>query len=149
MKALTLLLAFVFSFAAMTPKAAANPNKMVAVILLAEDDDKTTVTTIFTTLMAAEKVSKLMGIEMTASDDPIADDVYVFALKSQEQKQLTLKMFDEEGYQLAAHRVMQIEEGNTYRSMNMESLEDGTYKFQLIDEEGNEMERNVTIKRKD
>ena len=148
MRVLTLLLAFVFAFSAFAPKASATPNKMVAVVLLMDDgDDKKVVTTIFTTLMAAEKVSKMLNIEMVASDDPIADDVFVFALKSEEQKELTLKMFDEEGYELAAHRVMKVEEGNSYRAMNVESLEDGTYMFQLTDAEGQELTREVKINR--
>lgn len=148
MKVLTLLLAMVFCFSAFTPKAEAAPNKMVAVILLMDDgDDKKVVTTIFTTLMAAEKVAGIMDVELIASDDPIADDVFVFALKSEEQKELTMKLLDEEGYDLAGHNVMEVEEGSVYKALNVESLDDGTYLFQITDEEGQEINREITIER--
>lgn len=133
------------NFLAATPS---QEDKMVAVILLMDNgDDKQVVATIYTTLIAAEKVAKMLDIEMNASDEPVQDDVFVFSLKSEEQKNLTLKMFDEEGYELAAHRVMEVTEGSNYRNLNVKSLEDGTYMFQLTDENGAEMNRKVTIKR--
>lgn len=148
MRVLTMLLAFVFAFSAFAPKASATTNKMVAVVLLMDDgDDKKVVTTIFTTLMAAEKVAKMMNVELVAAGE-VNDDVFVFSLKSEEQKNLTLKMFDEEGYELAAHRVMKVEEGNSYRALNVNSLEDGTYLFQLTDAEGQELTQEVKINRK-
>ena len=58
-----------------------------------------------------------------------------------------MKMFDEEGYELAAHRVMEVTEGSNYRALNVESLEDGTYMFQITDETGAELNKKVTIKR--
>ncbi|MCH2046485.1 MAG: T9SS C-terminal target domain-containing protein, partial [Saprospiraceae bacterium] len=148
MRVLTLLLATVFSFSAFMPKAEAAPEKMVALILLMDDgDDKTVVTTLYTTLMAAEKVAGIMDIELIASDDPIADDVFVFALKSEEQKELTMKLLDEEGYELAGHNVMEVEEGNVYKALNVESLDDGTYLFQITDPAGDEINREITIQR--
>lgn len=120
-------------------------DKMVSLIILLDtNDDKQVVATIFTSLAAAEKVSQMMDIELVASDENV-DDVFVFALKSEEQKQVTMKMFDEEGYELSAHRIMQIEEGNNYKALNVESLTDGTYIFQLSDENGNEITRSVKI----
>jgi hypothetical protein len=149
MRILTFLLALVLGFGATNTYAAPQAeDKMVAVILLMDDgDDKKVVTTIFTTLMAAEKVAKTLNIEMIASDDPIADDVFVFALKSEEQKDLTLRAFDEEGYELAAHRVLKVSEGNNYNALNVQSLEDGTYIFELQDAEGAAITRKVTVKR--
>ncbi len=148
MRILSFVLALVLAFNASVFAAPTQEDKMVAVVLLMDDgDDKQVVATIYTTLMAAEKVAKLLNIEMIASDDPVQDDVFVFALKSEEQKSLTMKMFDEEGYELAAHRVMEITEGSNYRNLNVKSLEDGTYMFQISDESGAEMTRKVTIKR--
>ena len=148
MRVLTFVLAMVFAFNTSSFAAPAQEDKMVAVILLMDDaDDKKVVATIYTTLMAAEKVAKMLDIEMVASDDPVQDDVFVFALKSEQQKDLTMKMFDEEGYELAAHRVMEVTEGSNYRALNVESLEDGTYMFQITDETGAELNKKVTIKR--
>ena len=148
MRILSFVLALVLAFNASAFAAPAQEDKMVAVVLLMDEgDDKQVVATIYTTLMAAEKVAKMLDIEMVASDDPVQDDVFVFALKSEQQKDLTMKMFDEEGYELAAHRVMEVTEGSNYRALNVESLEDGTYMFQITDETGAELNKKVTIKR--
>ena len=139
----------VVSIAAFTPSVEAAPKKMVAIIMIMEDaDDQQVVQTIYTTLMAAEKVAKVLNIEMIAQDE-VNDDVFVFSLKSEEQKELTMKMFDEEGYELAAHRVLEVNEGNSYRALNVESLNDGTYTFKLTDKDGAEMNRKITIKREE
>lgn len=122
--------------------------KMVAVILMMDNgDDQEILATVYTTLMAAEKVAKVLDIEMIAEDE-VSDDVFVFSLKSEEQKKLTLKMFDEEGYETAAHNTLQVEGGNNYNALNVKSLEDGTYKFQLTDEFGAEKTQTITINRK-
>jgi len=148
MRVLTFVFALLFAFNASLFAAPSQEEKMVAVVLLMDDgDDKKVVATIYTSLMAAEKVAKMLDIEMIASDEPVQDDVFVFALKSEEQKNLTMKMFDEEGYELAAHRVMEVTEGSNYRNLNVKSLEDGTYMFQITDESGAELNRKVTIKR--
>lgn len=147
MKTLATLLVLFLGVAVFTPSVEAAPDKMVAVILLMDDgDDQQIVKTIYTTLMAAEKVAKVLNIEMVAQDE-VNDDVFVFSLKSEEQKELTMKMFDEEGYQLAAHRVFEVNEGNSYRALNVESLKDGTYTFKLTGEDGAELNKSVTIKR--
>jgi hypothetical protein len=123
----------------------ASPAKYVSVVLLMDNgDDKQVVTTIYTTLMAAEKVANLLNVELIADD--VQDDIFVFAVKSQEQMDITMKMFDEEGYELAAHRQLQINDGNNYNALNVTSLEDGTYIFKLTDGKGNEITKEVTIK---
>lgn len=148
MRILTAVLAFVLAFNSFAFAAPQNEDKMVAVVLLMDNgDDKEVVATIYTSLMAAEKVAKVMNIEMIASDDPVENDVFVFALKSEEQKDVTMKMFDEEGYELAAHRVMEVNEGSNYNALNVETLDDGTYMFQITDESGAELNRKVTIQR--
>jgi len=148
MRILSFVFALVLAFNTSVFAAPSQEEKMVAVVLLMDNgDEKQVVATIYTSLMAAEKVAKMLDIEMIASDEPVQDDVFVFALKSEEQKNLTMKMFDEEGYELAAHRVMEVTEGSNYRNLNVKSLEDGTYMFQITDESGAEMNRKVTIKR--
>lgn len=151
MRILTFLLALVIGFGT-TNTFAASPNaenKMVAIVLLMDNgDDKQVVTTIFTTLMAAEKVASTLNIEMVMSDE-IDGDVFVFALKSEEQKNLTMKMFDEEGYETAAHRVLSLEEGNNYNALNVSSLSDGTYIFEIQDAEGNTKTQKINVKKAD
>lgn len=150
MRVLMLVLALVVTLGTTTFAAPANEDKMVAVVLLMDDgeDDQQIVATIYTSLMAAEKVAKVLNIEMV-SEDEVNDDVFVFSLKSEEQKNLTMKMFDEEGYELSANRVLNVENGNNYNALNVQSLDDGTYKFQLTDESGAEMTKTVILNRKE
>lgn len=149
MRFLMLVLALVVTLGTTTFAAPANEDKMVAVVLLMDEgeDEQEIVATIYTSLMAAEKVAKILDIEMI-SEDEINTDVYVFSLKSEEQRTLTMKMFDEEGYELAANRVLSIENGSNYNALNVKSLSDGTYKFQLTDETtGEEKTKTITIDR--
>lgn len=147
MKTLTALLILILGVVTFLPSANANPDKLVAVILLMDnDDDQQVIETIYTTLMAAEKVAKILDIEMVAQDE-VSDDVFVFSLKSEEQKKLTMKLLDEEGYEVAAHRILEVNEGNSYRALNVKSLKDGTYTFQLTDKNGAELKKKVAIKR--
>lgn len=147
MRVLMLVLAMVVTMGSTFANAPAQEDKMVAIVLMMDDgDDQQIVATIYTSLMAAEKVAKVLDIEMIAEDE-VNDDVFVFSLKSEEQKKLTMKLFDEEGYETAAHRVLQVEDGNNYNALNVKSLEDGTYKFQLTDAEGREKTTTVTINR--
>jgi hypothetical protein len=120
--------------------------KVWVVLTMENGDDQAVLTTIYTSLMAAEKVAKALNVELVAESE-IKDDMFVFSLKSEAQKVLTLKMFDEEGFELAANRVLQIESGNNYNALNVKSLNEGTYKFQLTDENGAEKTQIVTINR--
>ena len=147
MKVLMLALAMVVALGSAFANAPANEEKMVAVVLMMDDgDDQQIVATIYTSLMAAEKVAQILDIEMIAEDE-VNDDVFVFSLKSEEQKKLTMKMFDEEGYETVGHNTLQVEDGNNYNALNVKELQDGTYKFQLTDESGAVKEKTITINR--
>ena len=145
--------AFIFCFAMFmgwfsNANANNNPqheNKMVAVALVMQDgDDQKVVATIYTSLMTAEKVAKMMDIQVNASES-VTDGILVFSLKSETEREMTMKMFDEEGFETTAHRVFEVYEGNNYRALNVQSLEDGTYMFQITDPEGNEHKQKVVI----
>jgi len=144
-----LVLAVMMTFGSKMMATPAHEDKMVAVVLLMDDgeNDEQVVATIYTSLMAAEKVAKVLNVELVAEDE-VNDDVFIFSLKSEEQKKLTMKMFDEEGYEMAANRMLQVEGGNNYNALNVQSLDDGTYQFQLTDENGAEKTTTVTINRK-
>lgn len=145
MKFLLFTLAMVVAMSSTFAAAPAQEDKMVAIVLMMDDgDDQQIVATIYTSLMAAEKVAKVLDIEMIAEDE-VNDDVFVFSLKSEEQRKLTMKLFDEEGYKTAAHRVLQVEDGNNYNALNVQSLEDGTYKFVIEDETGASKTKTIVI----
>jgi len=145
MKFVMLTLAMVLAVSSTFAFAPAQEDKMVAIVLMMDDgDDQQIVATIYTSLMAAEKVAKVLDIEMIFEDE-VNDDVFVFSLKSEEQRKLTMKLFDEEGYKTAAHRVLQVEDGNNYNALNVQSLEDGTYKFVIEDETGASKTKTIVI----
>ncbi|BDS11362.1 T9SS C-terminal target domain-containing protein [Aureispira anguillae] len=122
-------------------------DKMVAIVLLMDNgDDQEIISTIYTSLMAAEKVAKILDVELIAEDE-VNDDVFVFSLKSEEQKEIAMKMFDEEGYELAANRILHLDNGNNYNALNVKTLKDGTYKFQITDQNGAEKTTTVVINR--
>lgn len=148
MKFLMSLLALVVSMnVTFALNAPLQEDKMVAVVLIMDDgDDQEVISTIYTSLMAAEKVAKVLDIELIAEEE-VNDDVFVFSLKSEEQKEIAMKMFDEEGYEMAANRLLKLESGNNYNALNVKTLEDGTYKFQITDETGAEKTTTVVINR--
>lgn len=121
--------------------------RTVAVVLIEmDDDDKQTITTVFTTLTAAEKIAKALDVELIASDEAINDDMFVFAVKSGDQKALIMRVFDEEGAEVAANGV-QITEGLNGRTLNVNTLNDGTYTFKLMGENNTEVSREIVIDR--
>lgn len=148
MKVLTLILALVIGFGTTSFASPNHEEKMVTIFLLNNNnnDDEAAVTAIHTTLMAAEKVSHILEVELIAEEE-VTDDVFVFSLKSEEQKKLTMKLFDEEGFELAAHRELDVADGNNYNALNVQTLNDGTYQFKLIGEDGAEKSATITINR--
>lgn len=114
------------------------PTKNITVLLVTEQDNDTEfITAIHTTLLSAEKVSKIAGFELIHSDDPIRDDIYVFALKTEQEQKLVMQIFDEEGYEQVGHAQIQTTHGKNYRGLNVRNLEDGAYVLKFVDEEGN------------
>jgi hypothetical protein len=149
MKTLTIFFLLISSLAAFIPTAHATTHKLVTIILFMDNEsDEQVVQTIYTTLIAAEKVAKLLEVEITAQDK-VMDDVFVFSIKTKKQKELTMKLFDEEGYELVAHRVLDVKKGSTYRALNVETLQDGTYTFELSDKLGRSTKKKVHVKRKE
>ncbi|WMX12819.1 MULTISPECIES: hypothetical protein [unclassified Aureispira] len=147
MKSLMSLALLVLSLNVFAIDAPLQEEKMVAIILMMDNgDEQEIISTIYTSLMAAEKVAKVLDIELIAEDE-VNDDVFVFSLKSQEQKEIAIKLLDEEGYRVAANRVIKVDNGNNYNALNVKTLEDGTYKFLITDESGAEKTTTLTINR--
>lgn len=148
MKTSTLFFVLILSLIVLTPKANATTNKMVTIILFIDNEnDEQIVQTIYTTLIAAEKVAKLLEVEITAQDKA-TDDVFIFSLKTKEQRELTMKFFNEEGYELVGHRIFNVKKGSASRALNVETLQDGTYTFGLSDKMGRSSKKKNNVKRK-
>lgn len=128
--------------------AAVNVDELETITISAAEegaDDAAIATSIFNSLMSTEKVAGQLDVKFSMADEPVKDGIFVFAIESGNAKDLTLEMYDEEGYEMAANNVITIAEGKNYKALNVRSLRDGTYIFKLVDGEGKELVRTVDI----
>lgn len=114
----------------------------------AEDQDAQDVMSINQALMGAEKEAQLLDVAFSMSDEPVENGMFIFAIESPDAKDLTLEMFDEEGYEMAANNEFSVNEGNNYKALNVNSLDNGDYLFRLKDSHGKELVRTVNIANK-
>ncbi|BDS14676.1 hypothetical protein [Aureispira anguillae] len=111
----------------------------------AEDDDAQTVMNINQALMGAEKEAQLLDVNFSMSDEPVENGMFIFSIESPDVKKLTLEMFDEEGYEMAANNEFGVNEGNNYKALNVNAMDNGDYLFRLKDDQGRELVRTVNI----
>lgn len=113
--------------------------------LNAEDADAQAIMSLNQSLMGAEKEAQLLDVNFTMSDEPVENGMFVFGIETADAKNLTLEMFDEEGYSMVANNKFEITEGNNYKALNVKSLENGTYNFRLKDDSGKELTKQVKV----
>lgn len=114
----------------------------------ASDDDAAILANMRQNMLGAEKEAQLLEVEFSMSDEPVEEGVFVFAIESEDAKHLTMEMYDEEGFEMAANNEFDINSGNNYKALNVNSLESGAYMFRLKDAEGKELVRKVSIEHK-
>ena len=112
----------------------------------AQDDDA--IKGIMRSLMGAENEAQLLDVKFHMSEEPVEEGLFVFGIEAEEQKSLTMEMYDEEGFEMAANNKINITEGNNYKALNVKTLEDGKYFFKLKDDAGKELVREVVIAHK-
>lgn len=104
------------------------------------------VTSIFNTLLAAESAANQLDVEFSMSDAPVENGSFIFGIDSERNQDLTMMMYDEEGFGVVANNQFAITEGNNYKALNVQSLEPGAYIFKLRnDKDGRELIRRVEI----
>lgn len=111
----------------------------------AEDADAQAIMDINSTLMGAEKEAQLLDVNFTMSDEPVENGMFIFGIETENAKSLNIEMFDEEGYAMVANNKFDITEGNNYKALNVNSLENGSYTFRLKDDTGKELSRTVKV----
>lgn len=114
----------------------------------ANDDAANTLKGIKGRLTTAENIKQVLDVKFHMEDTPVEDGLFVFGVESVDAKKLTLEMYDEEGYSMAANNTVQINSGNNYKAVKVDGLESGTYIFKLKDETGKELTRQVKIAHK-
>jgi len=100
---------------------------------------------ILNALLGAEKLDETLAVELLMSDEPIEDGVFVFAIKSEEDKALNFQIYDEEGFNLVANNELNITTGSNYKALNLNSLQDGSYILKLKDTDDKELIRRIEI----
>jgi hypothetical protein len=110
-------------------------------------DDAALLSNIYNTLQTAEnKAAALTSVSFKVSDAPVEDGVFLFALESKLEQNLTFEMFDEEGFQMAANNTLTLAEGNNYKAINVSSLANGEYVVRVKNADGQELVQRVEIK---
>jgi len=111
-------------------------------------DDAQTIKNIFQAMQAAEnKAAELTGVKLSISDEPVQDGIFLFSIESNSSQNLTMEMYDEEGFQMAANSQISLTEGSNYKAVNVNSLNNGEYIVRLKDGEGKELARTVKIQK--
>ena len=111
----------------------------------AESEDAMVAMKINQSLMTAQKEAQMLDVNFSMSEEPVANGQFIFSIESPDAKKLTLELYDEEGYNLAANNSFGVNEGNNYKALNVTSLDDGEYLFRLKDDQGRELARTVRI----
>jgi hypothetical protein len=112
----------------------------------ADNADAQDVMNINATLMGTEKEAQLLDVNFTMSDEPVENGMFIFGIETEDAKSLKIEMYDEEGYAMVANNKFDITEGNNYKALNVNSLDNGSYTFRLKDDAGKELNRTVTVK---
>jgi len=104
------------------------------------------VTSIFNALIAAENSQNQLEVEFSMSAEPVDNGTFIFGIKSEDKQDLTLMMYDEEGFGMVANNNFEIQEGSNYKALNVSDLQAGSYIFKLRNEkEGKELVKRVEI----
>lgn len=111
----------------------------------AESEDAMVAMQINQSLMSAQKEEQVLNVNFSMSEEPVANGMFIFSIESPDSKELTLELYDEEGYNRAAENTFGVNEGNNYKALNVTSLDNGEYLFRLKDGEGRELARTVNI----
>lgn len=100
---------------------------------------------IMNSLMGADKEAQVLDVNFSMADEPVKNGIFVFGMETENAKDLTMQMFDEEGFGMVANNQFEITQGNNFKALNVTALNSGNYIFRLKDAEGKELQRTVTV----
>ena len=103
---------------------------------------------IVNSLMGADKEAQTLDVKFTMSDGPVDNGMFVFGMETENPKNLTMQMFDEEGFGMVANNQFDINQGNNFKALNVTALNNGNYIFRLKDADGKELQKTVTVANK-
>lgn len=109
------------------------------------EQDAQFISSINSALQAAENKAAKLDIQVTLSEEKVTDGTFVFALDVPEAQNLTIELFDEEGFELAGANKMDLTTGKNYKAINVKTLTDGQYVMRLRDNDGKELVQNFVV----
>lgn len=97
--------------------------------------------------LGAEKTAQILDVTFNASEEAVENGMFIFGIQSENAKELTMEVFDEEGFTQVASNSFAIngENANNYKALNVRALDNGVYNFRLRDSEGKELNRQVKV----
>lgn len=111
----------------------------------AADQDAQKLMAVSSSLAAAEKEAQILDVNFVMSDEPVENGMFIFGIETEEAKELTMEVLDEEGFSTVANNQFQVNQGNNYKALNVQSLDNGSYNFRLTDKQGRELNRTVMV----
>ncbi|WP_052595082.1 tetratricopeptide repeat protein [Aureispira sp. CCB-QB1] len=93
-----------------------------------------------------KKEIPLFNIIFEMSHDPIENGRFVFSVETKTAKILTLIIFNQKDNTIVRLCNFQITEGYNYKVMNVNDLENGIYTFKLLDDDNQELNRELNIR---
>jgi len=110
----------------------------------AEDDDAAFISALGSNFAMAENAQAL-DVQFAMSEEPVDNGVFIYSIDSEDEKELTMEMYDEEGFDLAAQNQLTVTNGKNYKALNVKAMDNGSYIFRLKNEEGAELVRTVEV----
>ena len=108
------------------------------------DQDAALVANLFGNLQTAQN-KQALEVAFSASDEAVTNGMFIFSIQTENSKQLTMEMYDEEGFELAGNNIIDLTNGQNYKALNVKELNNGNYIFRLKDEEGKELTHQVKV----
>jgi len=124
-------------------------NKVESIVIQGKEslsqNDREEVVNLMRDFMAAENQAAQLEVTLLMSDEPVENGVFVFSIETPKKQALSLQMYDEEGFEMAANNKLDLKAGKNYKALNVKSLEEGAYLFLLKDDSGKELMRKIVI----
>lgn len=111
-------------------------------VLLDDDDDVAVVSMVASQLMKSDREDGVLAVNFLIEDEQKGETV-LFGVESMVTRRIELTVTDEEGV-VVTNRVIEITDGENFRSLNVIELPEGTYLFKL-EEDGKSVSREVSI----
>ncbi len=106
------------------------------------DEDAATLTALYKSLMGADVVEGTLSVQITM--DESVSDMMLLAMNTTEEKLVVMKIFDDLGRDVFAHRELELLAGNNYEALNLSELPAGEY-YMTLSQNGKSTTRRFVV----